>query len=250
MSRWKGTWLTSTPSRTTSPRPAGSWMTCKRRPGRGTSRPSRSRSSTSAFAGTTRVSSGSSGPTGSAPTCWSIWTTTRNWIPFAATGASATCFGASAFPGDAGGPGLFREDLVRPPDEAHEDLGIGEAGVLGRQVGLEDPTGPGTSPSNMDADAVPDRGAKRVGQRRPPHRPHGVRDRGPPQRNRLTEQEDLDVLAGRGERVGMEECKSGLGGVVGSPRALHEDPVVPGPGPPSGHADLGVRRVLSHDRSR
>jgi len=60
-------------------------------------------------------------------------------------------------------------------------------------------------------------------ERRPADGYDGAGDGVPHDGNGLTQQEDLNLVPGGGQGIGMEKGEGSLGGIVGTPGALYED---------------------------
>jgi hypothetical protein len=91
------------------------------------------------------------------------------------------------------------------------------------KIGFKDPTGPRTSRSNMDIDAQFNGFRQRFPQWGPSDRDNSLCQAAAHQSDGLTKQEDLHLMTGFGEGIGMQKGECCFGGVIGSPGTLDQD---------------------------
>jgi len=90
---------------------------------------------------------------------------------------------------------LYDDNLGCPRHGLGRELGVGELGVLSREIRFNYPTGSCTSLSDEDRDFELHDFGKRLAEGRPTNRGHAVRDSGTHQNSRVARQFNANVVA-------------------------------------------------------
>src|SRR5260370_41682702 len=118
---------------------------------------------------------------------------------------------------------LLGDDAVGPLDQADKDGGTAEFCSPLRYICFRDPTGPAAGSSSKDGNVFGHNFFEGFAQGRPTDGHDGVGGDFAHQRGGFAEKENLNFVAGFGERESMMKGKRGLGGVIGAPGAFHHD---------------------------
>ena len=115
------------------------------------------------------------------------------------------------------------DDAVGPLHQAHENGGTAEFCSPLSYICFRDPTGPAAGPSSKDGNMFGHDFFERFAERRPADGHDSVGGDFAHQRGSFAEKENLDFVAGFGQRESVMKGKRGLRGVVGAPGTLHHD---------------------------
>ena len=117
----------------------------------------------------------------------------------------------------------LRDDAVGPLDKAYKNCWIAELCAPLRYIRFRDPTGPAAGSSSKDGNVFGHDFFERFAERRPADGHDGVGGDFAHQRGGFAEKENLNFVAGFGERESVMKGKRGLGGVIGAPGTFHHD---------------------------
>jgi len=120
-------------------------------------------------------------------------------------------------------PSSLGDDAVGPLHQAYKDGGTAEFCSPLRYICFRDPTGPARGSSSKDGNVLGHDFFEGFAERRPADGHDSVCGDFAHQRGGFAEKENLDFVAGFGERESVVKGKRGFGGVIGALGAFHHD---------------------------